>query len=235
MTVEQSKARLDDGYAATTWEVGACRALGRPAEDRALRQARCGEDMVMERTDEELLSTLRSDPAALDAFYRRHYRTVVAFAARRCRSADEAADLVAATFLALIESAHRFDPSRGRAVAYLLGIAARQHARIARRLGRERAALQRLSGRALLEPDDYARFEEQLDAERLAPQVAAALAQLPPGQRDVIDLVAHHGLHVHEAARALGIPPASARMRLARARRAMRQAALPIRVQEETT
>lgn len=177
------------------------------------------------RTDEELMTGLGKDPTALEELYRRHVGKVIAFAARRCFDPESVADLVAATWVAFLESAGRYDPRRGTPLAYLLGITARQHGRTTRRFVRERAALQRLQGRRLLDPEDHARLEEQIDAARLAPLLSRAMADLPARQRDVLDLVIA-GLSPDEAARALGITPANARMRLARARRAMRQADL---------
>jgi len=48
------------------------------------------------------------------------------------------------------------------------------------------------------------------------------MGQLPEWERRVVELVALDGLSVMEAAAAVGIRPAAARMRLTRARRALR-------------
>jgi RNA polymerase sigma-70 factor (ECF subfamily) len=48
------------------------------------------------------------------------------------------------------------------------------------------------------------------------------LAELPAGERAVLELVALDGLSVHEAGRVLGISPVAARVRLHRARRRVR-------------
>ena len=176
--------------------------------------------------DSWLLTALPGDALALETFYRRHVSKVIGFASRRCATPEDTADLVAATFLALIGSASKFDQRRGTPVSYLLGIAARLHAGRARRWSRERRAIERMQGHRLLDADDHARLEEQIDAARAASPLATALAALPSGQRDVLDLISNEGLTVTQAAHALGIAPATARVRLSRARRAV-QAATP--------
>ncbi|MGH2678419.1 MAG: sigma factor-like helix-turn-helix DNA-binding protein [Actinomycetota bacterium] len=57
---------------------------------------------------------------------------------------------------------------------------------------------------------------------RWPPARRDGLARLPAGERAVMELAALDGLSPAEAAQALGILPAAARMRLARARRKLR-------------
>src|SRR5262245_8186081 len=70
------------------------------------------------------LARVRSDAASLELLYRRHVKRVGAYAARRCREPQDVADLVAATFLTVVDSAHTFDPRRGEVSSWILGIAA---------------------------------------------------------------------------------------------------------------
>jgi RNA polymerase sigma factor (sigma-70 family) len=178
----------------------------------------------MERaSDASLLRVAGSDPRAFEVFYRRHVGAVVAFAARRCRTPEEAADLVAATFVEVIASAERYDPDRGAPQAWLFGIATNVLAGRRRRERRERVALERLSGRRLLDPDDHARLEEMIDAARAAPVVEDAIGRLPESQREILSLV-RAGLSPTDAARELRISAPTARMRLTRARRSLRHA-----------
>ena len=186
--------------------------------------------------DRELLATASSDPGAFEEFYRRHVAKVMAFAARRSASPAEMADLVAATFVAVLDSARSYDPALGEAVPWLLGIAANEHSSLLRKESRERRAFERISGRRLLEPDDYVRLEEMIDAARLAPRVREAMGELPEGQREVLELTGE-GLLPKEIARRLGISPATTRMRLTRARRAVRTSInrdqLSVEIEEE--
>lgn len=178
---------------------------------------------MTEETDVELIARLRSDPAALEEFYRRHRTRVLEYAQRRCRQPADVADLVAATFLAALTSADRFDPRRGEAVPWLIGIASRQWGLLCRA---ERKQQVLRAGAAPWTPssDDIARLEEQIDAVRASGQVEAALDRIGPGHREVLWLVGHDGLTVREAATALGVTTGTFRVRLFRARQALRAA-----------
>lgn len=181
--------------------------------------------MGEERLDEELVSLAGSDPDAFEELYRRTVGKVTGFAVRRCRTPEDVADLVAATYVAVIDSAHRFDPERGAVLPWMLGIAAHQHAGTLRRSQREAGALGRLAGRSLLDEDDYQRLVEQIDAARLGPQLRSAIEGLPAGERRVVELMGMDGLTLTAAAAALDIRPATARMRLSRGRRKLRRVA----------
>ncbi|WP_110206763.1 RNA polymerase sigma factor [Nocardioides daejeonensis] len=62
---------------------------------------------------------------------------------------------------------------------------------------------------------------ESAEKERLAGEVAAALARLRPADREVLQLVGWEGLTPAELAMALGVRPGTARVRLHRARQAL--------------
>src|SRR5689334_3725238 len=126
------------------------------------------------RSDAELLRAIPGDVAAIETLYRRHFNRVVSYAARRCAQPADAADLVAATFLAVIESAPRFDPARGDALPWILGIAGRINSNRLRRVTRERKATGRLSGRALLDDDDTSLLLDKIEGARRTPEVEAA-------------------------------------------------------------
>jgi RNA polymerase sigma-70 factor (ECF subfamily) len=173
-------------------------------------------------TDQELLKRLPNDPEALDEFYRRHVRKVTGFAARRTSDPHDVADLVADVFIEVVRSSGSFDPRRGEVVSWLLGITARQSASGHRRRGRDRRAHQRLSGQSLIDGDDFERLEQQLDAARLAPRIAAILNELSPIDRETFILIAVEKLPLSVAAEALGTTPTAARMRLSRVRKRIR-------------
>ncbi len=75
------------------------------------------------RTDGELLRDPLSDPEGFGLFYRRHERVVLGFFMRATGRSDLALDLAAETFARALESHHGFDPGRGEARGWLLGIA----------------------------------------------------------------------------------------------------------------
>ena len=177
-----------------------------------------------DRTDEELLALAATkDPDALEEFYRRHVGKGERFASRRCRRPAEVPDLVAAVWLEVVESAARFDPARGRAVPWLFGTAANLIASSSRRRMREQQARSRLGGRQIMDQDDFARVEDQMEATGFAQELKEAISELPEGERIVVELVAIDGLTPGQAAEAVGISSAAARMRLARGRMKLRR------------
>lgn len=180
--------------------------------------------MADDRSDEQLLLVMAEDPDAFEEFYRRHIGKVIGFAVRRCTNAEDVADLVSAVFLQAIHSTSGFDPERGSAVPWLLGIAAHEQARTRRRRWREAAAIDRLEGRALLDEEDHERLAARIDAARLAPRVRDALRALTPMERQMVELTSLEELTPAEAAAALRIRPSTARMRLSRGRKKLRRA-----------
>jgi RNA polymerase sigma-70 factor, ECF subfamily len=160
------------------------------------------------------------DPDALEAFCREHVVSVERFIARRVRDPYRIADLTADVFLAVIDSADSFRPSRGEPVAWLFGIARNVVSADLRQSARELGANGRIPmGRILVEADDVARLHERIDAEGEARRLHAAMDGLSDGERAVLELIALDGLSAREAADALGISQVAARVRLHRARR----------------
>lgn len=162
------------------------------------------------------------DPQLFEEFYRQHVDAVMRFVARRVDDSHTAADLTAEIFLAVLDSAHSYRPRLGSERAWLYGIARNVVSSERRRVAREAHRDLRLSGRRLLEADDIVRMEDKLDAESPGRRVLAALARLPEGERAVMELIAVDQLTVTEAAAALGIRQVTARVRLHRARKALR-------------
>jgi RNA polymerase sigma factor (sigma-70 family) len=165
------------------------------------------------------LAGIARDPDAFEAFYREHVEAVQRFVARRVDDPHRAADLTADVFLAVVDSAHTYRPSRGEPVAWLYGVARNVVAADLRRNARELRAARRIpAGRSLVDADDLARLHERIDAEAQARELYDAMDRLSEGERAVLELVALDGLTAGEAARALGIGQVAARVRLYRAR-----------------
>ena len=169
------------------------------------------------------LPRIAHDPQAFEAFYREHVEPVQRFVARRVADPYLAADLTAEVFLAAIDAAAGYRPERGSPAAWLFGVARIVVAGEHRRSARERQAHARLQGRRLLGDDDLGRMRERIDAATRSRALFAAVAQLPEGERAVLELVALDDLSVTEAAAVLGVRPVTARVRLHRARGALRR------------
>ena len=164
------------------------------------------------------------DPAGFAAFYEQQFDTVLGFVTRRVDSPHLAADLTADIFVAALENAHSYDARRGAPVAWLYGISRNVISAHFRGSVREQHAVARITGRRLLDDQDVSAIEGRIDASRAARQMAAAHAALSDPLREVLDLVALDGLTTREAAQALGISSATARVRLHRARKALQAA-----------
>lgn len=72
-------------------------------------------------SDADLLTAMPHDLSAFEAFYDRYFERVTAFAARRCSSAEDVADVVAQTFVRLLSAAPRYDPARAQPAAFVFG------------------------------------------------------------------------------------------------------------------
>jgi RNA polymerase sigma factor (sigma-70 family) len=168
------------------------------------------------------LPRIGHDPAAFEAFYREHVEAILRFVARRVDNPHVTADLTAEVFLAAIDAAPAYDPERGVPGAWLYGIARIVVNAERRRAAREARAHAQVQGRRLLDDDDVVRLQERIDAEARSRELYAALADLNDGERAVFELVALDGLGSADAARVLGIRPVTARVRLHRARAALR-------------
>src|ERR1700677_1244875 len=83
----------------------------------------CNTCAVDQPSDAELLARLRDDSDSLALFYRRYVIAVERYAVRRCAEPEDVADLVAATFLSVLDTASSFDERRGPALPWLLGVA----------------------------------------------------------------------------------------------------------------
>lgn len=173
--------------------------------------------------DPNRLHRISDDPATLEEFYREHVGLVLQFVVRRVADPYLAADLTADVFLAAIEAAHTYSPDRASPAAWLYGVAQNLVAAEYRRSARERRANARIEGRRLLDENDVERLQERIDAAGRARELFDALARLPQGERAVLELVALDELSVTEAASALGLRPVTARVRLHRARTALRR------------
>lgn len=139
----------------------------------------------------------------LEELYDRYHRRVWAVGLRRMGDRDGAEDVVQETFVRLWHSAARFDPTRDNVGALLMTIADRAIDDLARRRDGQAGG-----GQALLRDE-----------------LQAALATMPPGDREVLRLRFRENLAEPEIARRLDLPLSTVRSRVSRALRDLRAAA----------
>jgi RNA polymerase sigma factor (sigma-70 family) len=148
------------------------------------------------------------------------------YAARRCERPADVDDVVAETFIAVLEAAGRYDPSRGEVRAWLLGIAHNQLGLLRRNESRQRGLEVAARREVGLSEDGVSRLLEQISAVQEGITMQRALGQLTDDQREALLLVSRDDLSLKEAAAVVGISAAAFRVRLFRARRTM-QALMP--------
>ena len=131
-------------------------------------------------TDAELLGSGR--PGDYGAFYDRHLGVVCSYVASRVRQPEVVFDVVAETFARALEKRALFDPARGSAPGWLLGIAHNLIVDAARRGQVEATSRVRL-GMAAVEISD----EELVRiVERSREDLRAALGSMPAEQREAV-------------------------------------------------
>jgi RNA polymerase sigma factor (sigma-70 family) len=169
------------------------------------------------KTDAELVSAARTDPAAFGELYQRHVQAVHRFfSVRTPRSA--AGELTAETFAQAALSLRRFrDEAEGSALPWLYGIARNLLRRYYESERVQTAARKRL-GMPIRSYDlDLDGANARLDAERLSPALAAAIDELPEAQRRALELRVLDELAYTQVARSLGCSEVAARIRVSRA------------------
>jgi len=178
-------------------------------------------------SDAAIIERSWRDPEAFAGLYDRHAGLLHRYAARRL--GDGAADdVVADTFFDAFRRRHRYDLSFDDARPWLYGIAANligKHSRAEIRM--LRAYARSGADPVLAGPDSASQMDEadsRVSSAAVRRELAAALAALPAGERDVLLMAAWADLSYAEIAAALRIPVGTVRSRLHRARTRIRTA-----------
>ncbi|MEO3793052.1 RNA polymerase sigma factor [Nonomuraea sp. B10E15] len=170
--------------------------------------------------DAELIRRSERTPEAFADLFDRHAPALRRYVARRL-GPSLADDIVSDAFLTAFRRRHRYDADHLDARPWLYGITARlisRHRRMEVRFYRARV---RSGIDEIAEP--YAdRVDDRVAAQQAG--LAAALAELSYGYREVLLLVAWADMSYEDVARALDIPIGTVRSRLHRARARTRQA-----------
>jgi RNA polymerase sigma-70 factor (ECF subfamily) len=158
--------------------------------------------------DRELVRRMSAgDTQALARFYERWSRPVYALVMQLVRDPDDADDVVEDAFYQAWRQASRYEPSRGAVSTWIVTIArsrALDRLRSRRRLREEPLTPVTVLDELVVAstPDPAAGAEESEVRER----VAVALKELPPEQREVLELAYFGGLSQTEIAERTGQP-----------------------------
>jgi len=177
----------------------------------------CDGQAVASEGDAALMARIAAgDAAALAALYDRYARVVFAFAQRIVRDRGLAEELLQEVFFRAWRRADAYQAGRGELITWLLSLThnlaidelRKRRRRPQKAEGTEPALL--LDGVATPGPT----VEETAWLGALRGELAAALATLPPAQRDAIALAYYGGLTQREIAEALGAPLGTIKTRL---------------------
>jgi RNA polymerase sigma-70 factor (ECF subfamily) len=176
-------------------------------------------DTLPELADATVIERSLRVPDRFSEIFDRHYSDIHGYASRRL-GPSLADDVAAETFLIAFDRRERYDLQQPSARPWLYGIASNLIARHHRAEMRQYRALARAGAVETVDED----VDGRIDAAAQRARLAAALLEIAERDREVLLLVAWAQLSCEEAARALGIPAATARSRLHRARRRTRAA-----------
>jgi RNA polymerase sigma factor (sigma-70 family) len=157
-----------------------------------------------------------------EALYRSTFTSLTGYFGRRVGDPQTVADLTAETFAEAMSSFAGFDPRKGSSRAWVFGIARRVFVHYVDGQRREADRTQRLAHRRPLEPDEIDELAARVDAEGPGRKLLGRLDGLGKGERDVLELVVLAGLTPSEAGAVLGVSAGAARVRLHRAKAALR-------------
>jgi RNA polymerase sigma-70 factor, ECF subfamily len=161
------------------------------------------------------------DVTAFSRLYELYRVRIYGFAVRMLGDSQMAEDIAHDTFMVLIENPQKYSPERGSLITFLCAIARNQILLHWRRLGYQLE--EQMEDEELVEiPGDSGRgpLTEILSRE-LSEKITAAIAQLPPLQREAIVLREYEGLTYQEIATITDATVDMVRMRLRRARQSL--------------
>lgn len=184
---------------------------------RAVKAAECA-------SDEDLLARVQDrDTGAHRELFERFYPRVFAFVQRRIQEASLTEELVADVFFEIWRNADRFR-GESRVSTWIFGIANfKAMAASRRRRTGIRGATFPSNVEYLHRFPDPGDATSTLEARGDLRRVTRLLEALPESQREVVELVFVEGLAYSEVASRLGVPEATVKTRVSRARSRLRR------------
>lgn len=183
-------------------------------------------------TDEQLMGRVaEGDVRAFEVIYHRHHHQAYSLARRVTGHAGGAEEATQDAFISLWRGAARFDPARGHLRTWLLTLVRNRSIDTLRR-GNHRVLHQEMTQDVEQRIEAPERTEEQVLAIVEYDRVLRLVAELPPEQREVIDLAYVAGYTQREIAASVGIPLGTvkgrARLGLLKLRRAAEREMSPV-------
>jgi RNA polymerase sigma-70 factor (ECF subfamily) len=164
--------------------------------------------------DEELMELVqKGEVRAFEVIFDRHASAAFSLAYRMCGRRAVAEDVVQEAFLALWRSGAGYDRARGSVRSWMLGVVHNRAVDAFRRDGAKERHDVRDEGLAerLASPE---RTEAEVERLEDAREVREALGELPPDQRQVIELAYFGGFTHSQIAEMLALPPGTVKGRM---------------------
>ena len=164
--------------------------------------------------DEELMQLVHNgDVRAFEVIFDRHSSAAFSLAYRMCGRRATAEDIVQDAFLSLWRSGSGYDPRRGSVRSWVLSVVHNRAVDAMRRLG-AKAGLD-VSDEGIAERLHAAETTDaEVERRDDARQVRTALDELPPDQRQVIELAYFGGFTHNQIAEMLDLPPGTVKGRM---------------------
>ncbi|HSD22475.1 MAG TPA: RNA polymerase sigma factor [Anaeromyxobacter sp.] len=179
--------------------------------------------MPAEESDERLMLRFQAgDAPAFEVLVRRHRTPVFSFLVRLTGDRARAEDLCQEVFLKVVKASRTWE-ERARFRTWVYAIARNLAVDEARRAAFRRAEPLDAPGGAAAHPADDPPPDAAAEAALLRPKLEAALAALPPEQREVFLLREYAGLRFAEIADVTGTPENTVKSRMRYALEALRE------------
>ena len=180
---------------------------------------------LSEARDRELVTRIRSgDEEAFRGLFRRYAPNAIALARRVVRQPFLAEEIVQEAFLALWRNPTGYDQQRGSVRSWLLGTVHHRAVDAVRREESQRRRVESAVSTDISEPDFSDAVAAEVDAPEERRAVRIALDELPPEQRQVIELMYFEGLSQSTIAERLSLPLGTVKSRALLGMRRLRAA-----------
>ena len=167
-------------------------------------------------TDESVMERIQSrDPEAIGTLHERYSRLLKALIMKVLHNEAESEDLLQEVFLEIWNRAAGYNPEKGKALSWIVTLARR---RAIDRL-RKREAYCRMEDR-LLEAternpnESITHVEEDVEHAEMREHLQRVMVNLPPAQRQAIEMAYYRGMSQRDISAATGIPLGTIKTRL---------------------
>ncbi len=179
----------------------------------------------MAESDLELLGRVAArDGAAFDVLYRRYSAAAYGLAVRVLRQPTLAQEVVQEAFVTVWKAPEAFDPTRGPFRSFLLSLVHHRAVDAVRREERLKDRERRANPEPVPDEDVLDVVAEEADLADRRRLVRDAMRDLPPPQREMLELMYFRGWSHARIARETGVPIGTVKSRIWAAMRRLREA-----------